>query len=58
MDAKRTEATSMMLDALAFTANIDLRKLNGGNFVDALKARCRARAAISAFCEAMRTEVA
>lgn len=58
MDAKRTEATSMMLDALSFTANIDLRRLADGNCVDALKARCRARAAISAFCEAMRTEVA
>ena len=58
MDEKTTEATRMMLDALTFLVNIDLRRLHGGNCVDALKARCRARAAISAFCEAMRTEVA
>ena len=58
MDAKRTEATSMMLDALSFTANIDLRRLHGGNYVDVLKARVRAMAAINAFKEATRTEVA
>ena len=58
MDEKTTEAISMMLDALTFLVNIDLRRLHGGNYVDVLKARVRAMAAINAFKEATRTEVA
>ena len=58
MDEKITEATRMMLDALTFLVNIDLRRLYGGNYVDVLKARVRAMAAINAFKEATRKEVA